>query len=270
MNIENYMPLKQQLELAIGSNAINKTYEFPTTQSATESRDEYIERLRENASSYQFVEVEFDNKKNFVAFGVPGPIITPWGTFMLVPAEVVDGTWGKHYFLFYPNFEDMKKENELLIRISSGCYSGMVLGDTTCDCKEEFVYAQQEIIKHGSGVVVDIPGQDGRGWSMYKMAIQRIMDELKLNTIDSAKQFYQDVAIDRRSYYDFAIIMKAFGFPEEQKLVLLNNNPLKSKALEDVGFAVTDNESFNADNISEEAKANLEAKKAYWKEKTTS
>jgi GTP cyclohydrolase II len=263
---KKHLKTNKYLQDALETKSVKDAYHFPENKRGDESEEAYITRLRLDAEQYQFVCIPFEGKQRYAVFSAPGTIISNAGKFMLIPGEVVDGEWGKHNFLFYPSFEAVRQQQEILMRISSGCYSGMVLGDTTCDCKEEFAFSQQEIVRNGSGIVVDIPGQDGRGWSDYKMVIQRLMDDLHLNTIDAAKRFYNDTPIDIRSYTDFAILMKAFGFTNTQRLNLVNNNPLKTKALLDVGFTIGSTQTLTSKDLTKEAKANLAAKKEYWKQ----
>ncbi len=216
---KNTSPLAEQVKEAIQQKKVLTLYQPSPGRKPDETPDHYINRVRDEAKETQIVSVPFDGQTQYVVFGVPGPIITQYGKFLLIPATVVGGVWGTHYFLFYPDLESVQTQKTVLLKISSGCYSGMVLGDMACDCKQQLDEAEKVCVENTSGVIVEIPRQDGRGWGEYKMANQRLMDDLGMTTMQAAQAFYgDDTRIDRRTYKECAIILRAFGFREEHTL----------------------------------------------------
>ena len=251
-----------QLKEAITRRRVGKKYIDTVGKKDNENSDDYVRRIRASAENYQFVRVDFGGKTHYVAFGVPGPIIREDGKFYLIPANIVGGKWGTHHILLYPDLETIKNQSEILVRIDSGCFSGGVLEDITCDCQEQLNISLGMCVENGSGILIEIPGQDGRGWGGdYKMANQRIMDELNLDTVDTARMFYGgDEFIDQRSYNEAAIILRALGLAPHHVLRLATNNHLKTKGFTDLGMKVISTKSVVAKEISKIAKGNLKAK----------
>jgi len=258
-------PIEAQLEEAIMANKVGSVYEPSLPKQASENTQEYIARIIRESEEYQFVKVE-DNrgKVQYAAFGVSGPVINDIAEFLLVPAQIVGGIWGVHHFLIYPNLQTLKNQNELFLRLDSGCFIGMVLSDNTCDCKKQLEVAMQKCKDFGAGVIIEIPSQDGRGWGEYKMANQRISHELGVNTVDTARLFYgDDESSDRRTYDEAALLLKAIGLGDK-KIKLGTNNPKKISAFASLGMAVQETESIIADNLSKSARTGLEAKSKDW------
>lgn len=218
----------------------------------------FVERIREESKLRQYVEV--DGK--IVIFGIEGPIVFPAGKFWSVSAEVKDSKWGKHYVLVSPSLQVLINRRESFLRLDSGCFSGMVLGDISCDCLDQLRKAQQLILKEG-GIIIHSPGHDGRGWrEEYKMANQRIIDECKVDTIKAGVAFYgNEKNVDCRTYDDCVLILKALGFPRGYKFILGTKNPNKIEALIQAGFKV------NVRPIEVNKRSfekNLKAKYAFW------
>jgi len=208
--------------------------------------------------------IVYKNKKYLVEFGFVGPIITKKGKFQLYPLEVKNGKWGRHYFLVYPNLKTLLKQKEIQIRIESGCYSGMTLGDNTCDCSGQLSKSQEICIQNGSGIIINMPTQDGRGYNEdLKMANQKIMDDYNLNTIETAIMFYGNIDnIDKRTYEESFILLKALGFNKKHKFSLLTNNPLKIKAFQDSEFEFYNYKSIKSKNCNY-IKKHIDAKIKY-------
>src|ERR1700741_1117235 len=58
-------------------------------------------------------------------------------------------------------------EQQPLIRIHSGCITSEVLGMDNCDCKWQLDYALDMIGKSNCGIVVYLPGQEGKGNGLF-------------------------------------------------------------------------------------------------------
>lgn len=261
-------PLKEQLHDAINQGKIQDSYQNSLLKQENESVEEYIERIKKESESFQFVAVTSKTGKiEYAAFGTPGSVINNVGEFWMVPAQIVGGEWGVHYFLIYPDLPKLKEEKDLFMRIDSGCFIGMVFNDNTCDCKQQLEVAMQLCVENGSGLVIEIPNQDGRGWGEYKMANQRITNELGINTVDTANIFYEDPhLVDRRNYDEAALLLKAIGLGDKN-VVLGTNNPKKIEAFTALGINVGETKTIMSPNLSAIAKTDLEAKAKQWNHK---
>ncbi|MFA6527213.1 MAG: hypothetical protein WCT20_02200, partial [Candidatus Babeliales bacterium] len=104
-----------------------------------------------------------------------GLLETPYGEFYLFDFKVND-TW-EHYFAlvkaqlnsdFMPEFKNSKS---VTLRIDSGCLTGQLFNDRTCECKAQLELAMKDISEIGEGLVICIPTQDGRGMGLpFKLA----------------------------------------------------------------------------------------------------
>ncbi len=258
-------PLRDHLYASISADEILDRYIQPQPKSKNENAETFLKRIRDSAAKYQFVKIHFENQSYFVAFGVSGPIITPRGTFTAVPAQVVGGTWGTHYILIYPDLGKVLNGKSIHLRLDSGCYSGMVLGDVSCDCKNQLEKSQALCVKNNGGIIIHTPGHDGRGWGDYKLANQRIMNELHVDTVTAARLFYEsEEEIDQRTYFESALIIKALGITEKHHLELATNNPDKISAFRSLNMHISTISPLIPEDISSLALQNLKAKSQHW------
>jgi len=241
-----------------------KTYIASKDYNINEGKWEFIERMKNESRKKQIIPVNFNGKKEAVLFGTEGRIITFFGIFQLVPAKVLFGKWGWHYVLIYPNLETLVKKNNIIVRLDSGCFSGMIFGDTTCDCHEQLKLAQKYCVENKGGIIVHIPEQDGRGHRHLKMAEKRLFDELNMEYAEGAKAFHkQDKLIDIRTYDESAIILKALGF-KNHTFKMATNNPKKVQAFKDAGIKLSGTRPVIAENLNKFIKRRLRSKQKSW------
>jgi GTP cyclohydrolase II len=148
-----------------------------------------------------------------------------------------DDIW-RYYELFTPsNIEDLPTE-DLDLRIDSGCDIGQVFDDCGCDCREQFQSAIKEIIKNGSGLVIHIPAQDGRGYgNVTKLetegikrgvrVVSNVGDTRSYDTITSAQRIFGD-DFDIRTYDGVGRILREFGV---SSAILMTDNKQKLEGL---------------------------------------
>lgn len=216
-----------------------KTYIPSNNYHPRETREEFIERLKKESREKQFVPVNFNGKKYTVLFLTSGFITTSFGRFQVIPAKVLFGRWGWHHILVYPNLEKVLRKNKLTLRLDSGCYTGMVLGDNICDCKEQLEVVQKLCVKNNGGVIVHIPEQDGKGYKYVEWVGKRLYDELGISEKEVTIAFYEKEELaDLRTYEESAIILKALGF-KGHTFKVATNNPKKIRALKDAGIKVS-------------------------------
>lgn len=256
---------EQKLDSAIFNNKILIKYCEREPHQKRETKNQYIERVRKESLQDQFVRVRFNKRLYYVRFGISGPVKTKVGKFQIIPAEVINGNWGTHYILIYPDLKTLLNKKDILVRIDSGCYSGMVLGDITCDCAGQLRKSQNLCVRHGAGIIITIPAQDGRGWGEFKMANQRLMDDLKMTTVEAAETFYQSKEIcDIRTYNECAIILKSLGFTSKNHFLMATNNPAKINAFKKLNLPISGIKALVITRPNGIVKKNLEAKKKIW------
>jgi len=237
------------------------TYQPNQPKKPDEAFDQYIARVRTEAQTRQKVSVG----ESSVVFGVEGPILIGHAQMTLVTAEVENGEWGTHYVLFSSDLITLReKQDRTHVRLESGCASGIIFGDETCDCKQQLRQAQEKVLEAG-GVIIYTPDQDGRGWGELKMATQRIMHETQVDTITAATSFYaDDDDIDVRSFDEQALILRALGFPTGYSFLINTTKEQKTEPLKTAGYHVLlEDEKINRSELNDVQKKNREAKERY-------
>jgi 3,4-dihydroxy 2-butanone 4-phosphate synthase / GTP cyclohydrolase II len=158
----------------------------------------------------------------------------------------IDDAWIKYSVLFFGTLDDnlmpiFAHQELLLMRIDSGCETGQLFGDRTCECREQLALAMKTVAEHGEGLIVNIPRQDGRGLGLlFKLATLRLQDELKLNTVEAANAVAPNGVIDIRTYGGVIGILKYIGVSPATKINLATNNPHKAGVFAANGYAVAD------------------------------
>ena len=174
-----------------------------------------------------------------------GIIRTDFGSFHQFDFNI-DDAWGKYSVVFFGEIgEDLmpifKKPELLLIRVDSGCETGQVFGDRTCECRDQLMLAMKTIAENGEGIIINIPRQDGRGLGLpFKLATLRLQEQLKLNTVEAAHAIAPDGVIDMRTYSGVVGILKYFKVPATMHINLATNNPKKVGIFGENGYVVGD------------------------------
>ena len=183
----------------------------------------------------------------------------------------VNDEWRDYYVLYIGLLDQNKMPNlaenndkEIIVRIDSGCLTGMVFGDRTCDCHEQLLIAIDSAIENGIGFIIHIPSQDGRGMGIdFKL---KTLDEQyynHLNTVESAKKVSHLENIDRRTYHGAVGCLKFLGVKHDMRLNIATNNPEKIKAFKLAGFTNLNTSRVFATHISDEVKKHLSAKQQF-------
>lgn len=183
----------------------------------------------------------------------------------------VNDEWRDYYVLYIGLLDQNKMPNlaenndkEIIVRIDSGCLTGMVFGDRTCDCHEQLLIAIDSAIENGIGFIIHIPSQDGRGMGIdFKL---KTLDEQyynHLNTVESAKKVSHLENIDRRTYHGAVGCLKFLGVKLNMRLNIATNNPEKIEAFKLAGFTNLNTSRVFATHISDEVKKHLSAKQQF-------
>ncbi len=158
----------------------------------------------------------------------------------------IDDHWEKYSVLVKAeiDFETLNpifsRKDRLVLRIDSGCETGQLFGDLTCECREQLKLAMQKIAEVGEGIIINISCQDGRGMGLtFKLATLWIQDKLKVHTVESAGLLAPDGVIDIRTYSGVICILKFFGVLPSHVINLATNNPNKLRVFNENGYTIS-------------------------------
>jgi 3,4-dihydroxy 2-butanone 4-phosphate synthase / GTP cyclohydrolase II len=172
-----------------------------------------------------------------------GILQTKYGRFWQYFFTIHD-FWQQYHVLFKGDLDQdlmpkLAHPQSLLMRIDSGCLTGQVFGDQTCDCKQQLELAKQMIQEQGEGLIIHIPTQDGRGMGIaMKLGTLSLQDQLGMNTVESALALNPDDKIDRRTYGGVIAILKFLGIDTNTTISLATNNPKKLSIFSENNYQV--------------------------------
>lgn len=159
----------------------------------------------------------------------------------------IDDQWEKYSVIVKAELDKnllipvFKNKDQLVLRTDSGCETGQVFGDLTCECHDQLHLALKTIEEVGEGMLINIPRQDGRGMGLtFKLATLWIQDVLGVNTVESASLLAPGGVIDIRTYSGVICILKFFGIPTTCQINLATNNPKKAEVFAENGYTVAD------------------------------
>ena len=128
-----------------------------------------------------------------------------------------------------------KKDEPILTRVHSSCFTGDILGSLKCDCGDQLTLALEQIEKEGKGVVLYM-NQEGRGIGLMNKLKSYKLQEGGLDTVDANLKL--GFKSDQRDYGIGAQILRDLGV---SKLRLLTNNPTKRAGLMAYGIEIIEN-----------------------------
>jgi 3,4-dihydroxy 2-butanone 4-phosphate synthase/GTP cyclohydrolase II len=155
---------------------------------------------------------------------------TQFGHFTLV-AFRESLTGAEHLALIKGNWE---KDEPVLTRVHSSCFTGDILSSLRCDCGEQLHNAMLMIENEGKGVLVYM-NQEGRGIGLINKLKAYQLQEQGLDTVEANLQL--GFGMDERNYGVGAQILRYLGVT---RLKLLSNNPRKRAGLKGYGIEVTE------------------------------
>ncbi len=128
-------------------------------------------------------------------------------------------------------FESIDSKQPLLVRIHSECLTGDVLGSLRCDCGSQLERAMNEIERAGSGLVIYLRDQEGRGIGLSEKIKAYQLQDQGLDTVDANLALGHN--IDERDFGDAAEILNSLRI---DSVILLSNNPEKLESLTSTGI----------------------------------
>ena len=131
--------------------------------------------------------------------------------------------------------DEPAKDQPVLIRLHSECFTGDLIGSLRCDCGPQLRGAISEIAKSGQGGIILYLRQEGRGIGLVNKLRAYALQDRGFDTLDANEELGFDA--DERVYRPAAEMLRQMGF---ESVRLLTNNPEKLKGLESWGVTVAE------------------------------
>ncbi len=155
---------------------------------------------------------------------------TKFGHFKLV-AFKEKGSTNEHLALIKGEW---KKDEAVLTRVHSSCFTGDILGSLRCDCGEQLQQAMQMVEKNGKGIILYM-NQEGRGIGLVNKLRAYKLQEEGMDTVEA--NLHLGFQMDQRDYGIGAQILRYLGV---SRLILMSNNPKKRAGLLGYGIEITE------------------------------
>jgi len=130
---------------------------------------------------------------------------------------------------------DWTKDEPVLVRVHSSCFTGDILHSLRCDCGDQLQAAMEMVEAEGKGLVLYM-NQEGRGIGlMNKLKAYKLQEEGK-DTVEA--NLALGFKNDQRNYGVGAQILRHLGV---SKIRLMSNNPRKRAGLLGYGLEIVEN-----------------------------
>jgi len=153
---------------------------------------------------------------------------TKFGHFKLI-AFSEKNTSNEHLALIKGEW---KKDEPVLVRVHSSCFTGDILGSMRCDCGEQLHKAMEMVEAKGQGVILYM-NQEGRGIGLVNKLKAYKLQENGMDTVEA--NLHLGFPMDKRDYGVGAQILRYLGI---SKLCLMSNNPKKRAGLSGYGLEI--------------------------------
>ena len=160
---------------------------------------------------------------------------TKYGHFKLIAFQEKN-TSNEHLALIKGEWQ---KDEPVLVRVHSSCFTGDILGSLRCDCGDQLHAAMKMVEKEGRGAILYM-SQEGRGIGLLnKLKAYRLQEE-GLDTVEA--NLHLGFQMDQRDYGVGAQMLRYLGIT---KLRLISNNPKKRVGLVGYGLEIVENVPIN-------------------------
>ncbi|MGC4231790.1 MAG: bifunctional 3,4-dihydroxy-2-butanone-4-phosphate synthase/GTP cyclohydrolase II [Niabella sp.] len=156
---------------------------------------------------------------------------TQYGDFTLVAFKDKNSN-NEHLALIKGTWE---KDEPVLTRVHSSCFTGDILGSLRCDCGDQLHTAMQMVQQEGKGIILYM-NQEGRGIGlMNKLKAYKLQEE-GMDTVEA--NLHLGFKMDERDYGVGAQILRHLNVT---RLRLMSNNPRKRVGLIGYGLEIVEN-----------------------------
>lgn len=129
---------------------------------------------------------------------------------------------------------DYKKDEPVMVRVHSSCFTGDILGSLRCDCGEQLHKAMEMVQAEGKGAILYM-NQEGRGIGLVNKLKAYHLQEQGMDTVEA--NLHLGFPMDKRDYGIGAQILRYLGIT---KLRLISNNPKKRAGLLGYGIEIVE------------------------------
>lgn len=156
---------------------------------------------------------------------------TKYGEFTLVAFREKLSS-NEHLALIKGQWE---KDEPVLTRVHSSCFTGDILGSLRCDCGDQLHKSMQMVQKEGRGAILYM-NQEGRGIGLLNKLKAYRLQEQGMDTVEA--NLHLGFQMDQRDYGLGAQILRHLNIT---KLRLMTNNPRKRVGLIGYGLEIVEN-----------------------------
>jgi 3,4-dihydroxy 2-butanone 4-phosphate synthase/GTP cyclohydrolase II len=168
--------------------------------------------------------------ENYVEEQIRVNMPTEFGDFELVAFKDLK-TNELHHALIKGSWQ---KDEPVLLRVHSSCFTGDILHSLRCDCGEQLQHAMQMVQKAGKGMVLYM-NQEGRGIGLLNKLKAYKLQEQGRDTVEANLEL--GFEMDQRDYGVGAQILRKLNV---SKIKLITNNPKKRVGLMGYGLEIVD------------------------------
>lgn len=155
---------------------------------------------------------------------------TIYGHFRL--ASFLDSSSGQEHLAIMKG--EWQKDEPILTRVHSSCFTGDILGSLRCDCGDQLACALQMVEKEGKGIILYM-NQEGRGIGLTNKLKAYKLQEQGADTLEA--NLMLGLPADARDYGVGAQILRHLNVT---RLRLMTNNPKKRVGLMGYGLEIVD------------------------------
>lgn len=130
---------------------------------------------------------------------------------------------------------EWKKDDPVLVRVHSSCFTGDILGSLRCDCGDQLHKAMEMVQAEGKGAILYM-NQEGRGIGLLNKLKAYRLQEQGMDTVEA--NLHLGFKMDQRDYGLGAQILRHLNIT---KLRLMTNNPRKRVGLIGYGLEIVEN-----------------------------